>query len=343
MSFAAHIETLERGEALAPEQVEDSFALLMDGHASHEHTKRFLSLTVPYMRDAAWIAAGAKAMRARMLRIQAPEGAIDVCGTGGDGSGSVNVSTCASFIVAGAGVPVAKHGNRAMSSKCGAADVLEELGVKLTGDAPTLERALREAKVTFLFAQNHHPAMRHVGPARRELGHRTIFNLLGPLSNPAGVTRQLLGVFSADFIDPVAEALRTLGAERAWVVHGFGGLDELSGEGENQIAQLQGAAIKKFTRSASDAYLSVVKNEALRGGDAKHNALAMRQLLACDDIGSDYAEVVLLNAAAALVAAGRTNDLAAASKIAQDSLMSGAALQALERLIAITRNAPEAA
>jgi anthranilate phosphoribosyltransferase len=216
------------------------FARILDGETSFEETKAFLVRSIDLMGDAAALAAGAQALRERMIAVSAPAGAIDVCGTGGDGAHTLNISTAVAFVVAGAGVPVAKHGNRAMSSKSGAADVLEALGVKLTGHVPTLERCLREAGVAFLFAQNHHPAMRHVAAARRELGVRTIFNLLGPLANPARVKRQLVGVFSADYLAPIAAALRAIGGERAIVVHGAGGLDELSfiAGGANQAVLL---------------------------------------------------------------------------------------------------------
>src|SRR5690606_37187539 len=229
MSLAALNDKLAQG-SLAPDEIEAAFGEIMDGLAAHEEIKRFLLLTIPHMREPDWIAGGARSLSARMIGVAAPEGAIDVCGTGGDGAHTLNISTAVALVAAGCGVPVAKHGNRAMSCKSGAADVLEALGVVLTGEVAWLERCLREAGVAFLFAQNHHPAMRHVALARRELGQRTIFNLLVPLSNPAGVKRQLIGVFSADFLEPVAQALARLGGEKAWVVHGAGGLDELSAQ-----------------------------------------------------------------------------------------------------------------
>ncbi len=322
-------------------QLAAEFAAILDGETSPEETRAFLTRSVELMGDADALAAGAQAMRDRMVRVRAPDGAIDVCGTGGDGAHTLNISTAVAFVVAGCGVPVAKHGNRAMSSKSGAADVLEALGVNLTGDVPTLERCLREAKIAFLFAQNHHPAMRHVAAARRELGFRTIFNLLGPLSNPAGVKRQLVGVFAPQFLTPMAEALQKLGTERAWIVHGFGGLDELSGEGENEVVQLQGNSIRALKHvDAGGAAACGVKNDGLKGGAAQENAKALRDLLEGKAPGSDYAEIVQFNAAAALVAAGVTNDLFAAGKQAAGSLGSGAALNALDALIALTSDAP---
>ncbi len=321
---------------LAADEIDAAFAEIMDGRAQHEEIKRFLLLTVPRMSDPKWIAGGARSLRARMAPVEAPAGAIDVCGTGGDGAHTLNISTAVAFVVAGCGVPVAKHGNRAMSSKSGAADVLEALGVKLTADVPTLERCLREAGVAFLFAQNHHPAMRHVALARRELGKRTIFNLLGPLSNPAGVKRQLVGVFSADFLEPVAGALNELGCEKAWVVHGAGGLDELSAQSReaNNVAILDAGAITRTTATA-DAEI----HPDIRGGSAAENADEMRALL--NGAGRPgHRDAVILNAAGALVVAGRAKDVPEAWPMAAQSLDSGAARGALARLIAVSKSAP---
>lgn len=335
MSLGDVNQQLSAGDAFSADDIDAAFALIMDGLAAHEDIKHFLALTQPLMADPAWIAGGARALRARMLRASAPAGAIDVCGTGGDGAHSLNISTAVAFVVAGAGVPVAKHGNRAMSSKSGAADVLEALGVRLTGDIALIERALREARVAFLFAQNHHPAMRHVALARRELGKRTIFNLLGPLSNPAGVKRQLVGVFSADFVEPVAAALHALGCEKALVVHGAGGLDELSAAGKeaNHVATLNNGVI---TRQV--ATMEAQMHPDLRGGSATENAAEMRALL--DGGGrAGHRAAVLINAAAALFAADAAKDVIAAHVLASQSLDSGAAKAALESLVAVTANA----
>lgn len=320
---------------LSGAEIGAAFDVIMDGRAAHEEIKRFLSLTIPRMSDPAWIAAGAQALRARMVRVQAPDGAIDVCGTGGDGAHSLNISTAVAFVVAGCGVPVAKHGNRAMSSRSGAADVLEALGVKLTGDAATLERCLAEAGLAFLFAQNHHPAMRHVALARRELGVRTIFNLLGPLSNPAGVKRQLVGVFSADFIAPVAHSLAKLDCERAWVVHGAGGLDELSAadEAANAIAVLDRGEVV-----VRPAVGEAAVDADLRGGGAEENAAELRALL--DGAGRPgHRAAVVLNAAAALVAAGAATDIVEGKARAKSAIDDGAALDALQALIRVSGSA----
>ena len=336
MSLAATIGGLRDSGAVQASDMDAAFAEIMDGAAAHEEIKTFLTLTMPLMGHAPLIAAGARALRSRMVRVSAPQGAIDVCGTGGDGAHTLNISTAVAFVVAGCGVPVAKHGNRAMSSKSGAADVLEALGVKLTADLPTLERSLREAGVAFLFAQNHHPAMRHVALARRELGKRTIFNLLGPLSNPAGVKRQLMGVFSADFIEPVASALQELGCEKAWVVHGAGGLDELSAQHReaNNVAVLEGGVVN-LARASVDAEI----NPDIRGGLAAENAEEMRELLAGRGRPGHRAAVVL-NAAGALVVAGKAVDVVEAWPMAEQSLDSGAARGALEKLVDVTRSAP---
>src|SRR5690606_36514046 len=276
MSSSAPLASLRDGAAVQASDIDGAFSEIMDGLAQHEEIEQFLTLTTPLMGHAPLIAAGARALRSRMVRVEAPAGAIDVCGTGGEGAHTLNISTAGSFVVAGCGGPVAKHGNRAMSSKSGAADVLEALGVKLTADLPALERALREAGVAFLFAHNHHPAMRHVALARRELGKRTIFNLLGPLSNPAGVKRQLMGVFSSDFLEPVAGALRELGCVKALVVHGAGGLDEVSAAGKeaNHVATLANGVI---TRQIATMEAEV--HPDLRGGAAEENAAEMRALL----------------------------------------------------------------
>ncbi|MES1202134.1 MAG: anthranilate phosphoribosyltransferase [Pseudomonadota bacterium] len=316
-----------------------AFARVLDGETTPEETKAFLLSSVDRMRDPAAIAAGARAMRARMIRVNAPTGAIDVCGTGGDGAHTLNISTAVGFVVAGAGVPVAKHGNRAMSSKCGAADVLEALGVKLTGDVPTLERALREANIAFLFAQNHHPAMRHVAAARREIGTRTIFNLLGPLSNPAGVRSQLMGVFAPDMARPVAEALRDLNTERAWVVHGAGGLDELANDNGNIVMVLDDGVIREHAVAFVGAGAQA-DGEALKGGTAAENAAALRALLDGSSRNETYRQSVELNAAAALTIAGAAPDLGSAAVLAREALDEGLALAALEKLIAISQTAP---
>jgi anthranilate phosphoribosyltransferase len=269
-----------------------------------------------------------------MLRVIAPPDAIDVVGTGGDSSGSYNISTCAAFIVAGAGVPVAKHGNRALSSRSGAADVLTALGVRIDVPPELISRCIAEARIGFMFAPAHHPAMRHVGPTRVELGTRTIFNLLGPLSNPAGVKRQMVGVFSKQWVEPLATVLRNLGSERAYVVHGSDGLDEITICGPTTVASLEAGEVRMFEIAPEDVGLKRAKPESLLGGDAEHNARALLAVLKGER--GPFRDVAVLNAAAALVVAGKAKDLGQGVGLAQQSIDSGEAEGSLERLIVVS-------
>jgi anthranilate phosphoribosyltransferase len=273
-------------------------------------------------------------MREKMLRVAAPPEAIDVVGTGGDASGSYNISTCAAFIVAGAGVPVAKHGNRALSSRSGAADVLSALGVAIELSPEGVARCIKDAGIGFMFAPAHHPAMKNVGPTRVELGTRTIFNLLGPLSNPAGVKRQMVGVFSRQWIEPLAQVLKNLGSESVWVVHGSDGLDEITTSGPTHVAALENGEIRTFEIAPEDVGMKRVKPDALRGGDAKQNAQAMADVLKGHK--GPYRDVAVLNAAAALIVAGRAKDLKQAVAVAAKSIDSGEAEGRLDRLIAVS-------
>ena len=271
-----------------------------------------------------------------MLRVAAPADAIDVVGTGGDASGSFNISTCAALIVAGAGVPVAKHGNRALSSRSGAADVLTALGVNINLTPEAIGRCIAEAGIGFMFAPSHHPATKNVAATRAELGTRTIFNLLGPLSNPAGVRRQMVGVFSKQWTKPLAQVLKNLGAERAWVVHGSDGLDEITTSGPTTVAALEDGQVKTFEISPDDLGLRTVKPEALRGGDAATNAKAVQNVL--QGKASAFRDVALLNAAAALVVAGKAKDLTDGLHAAAHSVDSGEAEGRLDRLIAVSND-----
>jgi anthranilate phosphoribosyltransferase len=273
-------------------------------------------------------------MRAKMQKVAAPPDAIDVVGTGGDASGSYNISTCAAFIVAGAGIPVAKHGNRALSSRSGAADVLGALGVKIDLRPDEITRCIYEAGIGFMFAPAHHPAMKHVGPTRVELGTRTIFNLLGPLSNPAGVKRQMVGVFSRQWVEPLANVLKNLGSERAYVVHGSDGLDEITTSGPTSVAALENGKVTTFEIKPEDVGLSVSKPEQLRGGDAESNAAALMDVLKGKK--NAFRDVALLNAAAAIVVAGKAKDLKEGIAIATKSVDSAEAEGRLDRLIAIS-------
>jgi anthranilate phosphoribosyltransferase len=273
-------------------------------------------------------------MRAKMLRVTAPDEAMDIVGTGGDGSGSYNVSTLAALIVAACGVPIAKHGNRAASSKSGTADTLSALGVKIGVAPAVVERCIREAGIGFMMAPAHHAAMRHVGPTRVELGTRTVFNLLGPLSNPAGVKRQLIGVFSAAWLEPMAEVLRNLGSQRVWITHGADGLDEMSTTGVTKIVELKDGAIRAFEVTPESAGLASADLAALKGGDAAHNAAALRAVL--EGARNAYRDIAAFNAAGALVVAGKARELAEGVEMADEALRSGAALRVLERLVTIS-------
>jgi anthranilate phosphoribosyltransferase len=275
-------------------------------------------------------------MRAKMLRVKAPPGAVDVVGTGGDASGSFNISTCAAFIVAGAGVPVAKHGNRALSSKSGAADVLQALGVKIEMDPNQVGACIRDAGIGFMFAPAHHPAMKNVQPTRTELATRTIFNLLGPLTNPAGVKKQMIGVFSRQWVQPIAEVLKNLGAESIWVVHGSDGLDEITLTGPTAVAALEGGKVRTFEITPEDAGLPRANGDGLKGGDATANAERLRAVLAGKP--SAYRDVALLNAAAALVVAGKAKDLKDGVMQGKQALDSGAAAQHLQKLIQVSNS-----
>jgi anthranilate phosphoribosyltransferase len=274
------------------------------------------------------------AMRAKMLTVAAPAGAIDIVGTGGDGHGSFNVSTLAALIVAGCGVPVAKHGNRAASSRSGSSDVLTALGVKIGLPPAAVAACIEQAGIGFMMAQTHHAAMRHVAASRVELGTRTIFNLLGPLSNPAGVRHQLLGVFSREWLQPLAEVLRTLGSERVWLVHGSDGLDEITTTGPTSVVALENGAIRSFEISPQDAGFDVARLSDLKGGDPAHNAQALRDVLAGRP--GPYRDIAILNAAAALIVAGAAAALAEGAQLAAQSLDSGAARDRLQTLVAIS-------
>jgi anthranilate phosphoribosyltransferase len=273
-------------------------------------------------------------MRAKMLPVEAPPDAIDVVGTGGDASGSQNISTCAAFIVAGCGVRVAKHGNRAQSSQSGAADVLTALGVRIDIDPAMISRCIEDAGIGFMFAPAHHPAMKNVAPTRVELGTRTIFNLLGPLSNPANVRRQMVGVFSRQWVEPVAHVLKNLGSERAYVVHGSDGLDEVTTTGPTAVAVLDAGAVRTFEITPEEVGLSRTRPDSLRGGDAQSNAEALAAVL--QGRPGPYRDIAAFNAAVALVVADRAKDLKEGLALALRSIDSGEAEGRLQRLIAVS-------
>jgi anthranilate phosphoribosyltransferase len=328
------IAKVATGATLSREEAASAFDRMMSGEATPSQLGGLLMALRVRGETVDEITGAVSAVRAKMLRVNAPADAVDVVGTGGDGSGSVNVSTCASFIVAGTGVPVAKHGNRALSSRSGAADVLSSLGVKIDITPERVGRCIAEAGIGFMFAPSHHPAWKNVGPTRVELATRTIFNLLGPLANPAGVKRQMVGVFSKQWVLPLAQVLKNLGSEAVWVVHGSDGLDEITLTGPTFVAALEGGAIRSFEVSPDDVGLKRVAGEALRGGNAAANAVALQSVL--DGLPSPYRDVALLNAAAALVVAGRAKGLKEGMTLGIQSIDSGAAADRLKRLIAVS-------
>lgn len=332
--FKALIAKTASGAALTREEASHAFDRMMSGEATPSQMGGLLMALRVRGETVDEITGAVSAMRAKMTKVAAPPGAIDVVGTGGDASGSYNISTCAAFIVAGAGVPVAKHGNRALSSKSGAADVLTALGIKIDLRPDEITRCIYEAGIGFMFAPAHHPAMKNVGATRVELGTRTIFNLLGPLSNPANVNRQLVGVFSRQWIEPLAQVLKNLGSDSVWVVHGSDGLDEITTSGPTAVAALENGKIRTFEIAPADIGLTAVKPEALRGGDADQNAAALKQVL--EDKPSAYRDVAVMNAAAALVVAGAAKELKDGAEQARKALSTGAARARLDRLIAVS-------
>ena len=322
----AHLAT---GGTLSVEQAEAAFGVIMSGEATPAQIAGLLMAMRVRRETVAELTGAVRAMRSRMAAIEAPPDAIDVCGTGGDDAGTLNVSTAVTFVLAGCGVPVAKHGNRNLSSRTGGADVLTALGVDIDVSLDRLPGILAEAGCVFLFAPRHHAALRHAAGPRVELGTRTIFNLLGPLANPARVRRQLTGVYDPTWARPMAETLHQLGTEHAWVVHGQG-LDELTVAGDNQVVELRGGAIRAFAVSAEDAGLARSPVEAIRGGDAIVNAAAMQALF--EGQPGAYRDTVLLNAAAALIVAGRADDQRTGVKTAARAIDQGAALASLDAL-----------
>jgi anthranilate phosphoribosyltransferase len=332
-AFKPYIALAASGKPLTKSQTREAFDLMMTGEATPSQIGGFLMALRVRGETVEELAGAVASLRSKMLMVDAPETAIDLVGTGGDASGSYNVSTCAAFIVAGCGVPVAKHGNRGLSSRSGSADVLKALGVELELQPKAITRCINEAGIGFMFAPVHHSAMRFVAPSRVELGTRTIFNLMGPLSNPAGVKRQLLGVFAPQWLLPVAETLGDLGSELVWVVHGDG-MDEMTTTGTTQITALESGDMHSFTIEPEQFGLKRVDKAAIKGGDAETNAAALRKVLQNEP--SAYRDIVLLNAGATLVVAGKAEDIGDGIELARASLANGAALSALEKLVAVS-------
>ena len=329
------------GARLNVDDARQAFDIMMSGNATPSQMGGFLMAMRVRGETVDEITGGALTMRAKVLGVKAPADAIDIVGTGGDAKGTWNVSTCSALVVAGCGVPVAKHGNRALSSKTGAADVLTALGVNIDCDMRLIERAINEAGVGFLMAPRHHGAMRHVGPTRVELGTRTIFNLLGPVSNPAGVKRQLLGVFAREWVEPLAHVMGKLGSERVWVMHGSDGLDEITLTGPTYVSELKDGKVTSFEIAPEDAGLGRVKFEELKGDDPTTNAVALRAVL--NGAKGAFRDIVLFNSAAALVIAGKAADLKAGVALAAEAIDSGKARAVLAKLIEITHATPPAA
>ncbi len=327
------IAKVANGESLSRDEAREAFEILMSGEATPAQIGAFLMALRVRGETVDEIAGAVATMRSKMLRVEAPADAVDIVGTGGDGTGTFNISTLASLIVAGCGIPVAKHGNRALSSKSGAADALSALGVNLEIGPDRIGRCIAQAGIGFMFASMHHSAMRHVGPTRVELGTRTIFNILGPLSNPAGAKRQLLGVFSPRWLMPIAEVLRDFGSERVWVVYGDG-MDEITTTGVTNVVALEDGQIRSFDLSPADFGVRVATLSELKGGDGVANAAALRAVLG--GAKNAYRDISLCNAAAALVVAGKASDIGDGMQIAARALDSGEAAAALDRLVAVS-------
>jgi len=333
-TLKALIQKVSTGANLSTDEIRAALEIMTDGHATQAQMGAFLMALRVRGETVEEITGAAQMMRARMVRVEVAPGAVDIVGTGGDSQGTYNVSTCASLVTAGAGVRVAKHGNRSVSSLSGASDVLAALGVKLDVSPETVALEVAEAGVGFMWAPMHHPAMKHWAPVRAELSIRTLFNVLGPISNPAAVSHQVVGVYAQDLVEIVAHVLKELGAEHVWVVHGHDGLDELTTTGATHVAEVKGGRVDLFEITPADAGLPPAKLSDLKGGNAQVNADAIRAVLAGEP--GPFRDIVLLNSAAALIVGGKASNLREGAALAARSIDSGAANQALRRLIAVS-------
>jgi len=322
------------GNALNPVEAREAFEVILSGSATPSQLGGFLMALRVRGETIAEVTGAVATMRSKMVPVKAPANAMDIVGTGGDNSGSYNISTCTAIVVAGCGVPVAKHGNRSLSSKSGAAEALAELGVDIDIGPDKITDCLHKAGIGFMFAPLHHAAMKHVGPTRMELGTRTIFNLLGPLTNPAGVKRQMVGVFARKWVEPLAEALKELGSEKAWVVHGSDGMDEITTTGPTSVAELKDGKIRSFEISPQDAGLPLGDPAQLKGGQPAENARALRGVLA--GAKNAYRDIVLFNAAASLLVADKAATLTEGAAMAAECIDSGSAADTLEKLVAVS-------
>lgn len=322
------------GTPLSREQAETAFDTIMSGEATPAQIGGFLMALRVRGETVDEITGAVSVMRAKMLPVAAPAGAVDIVGTGGDAKGSVNVSTCAAIVAAACGLPIAKHGNRALSSKSGSADALIALGVNLELDPEGIARCIRDAHIGFMFAPMHHSAMKHVGPARVELATRTIFNLLGPLSNPASVKHHMIGVFAEHWVEPLAHVLNQLGSTAAWIVYGTDGMDEITVTGETKVAALKDGTVRTFTITPEEAGLQRWSEEDLAGGTPEENAIALTAVL--DGAKNAYRDITLINVGAALVVAGKADTLKDGVALAADAIDSGKARAALANLVAVS-------
>ncbi len=322
------------GNTLNEDEAENAFDIIMSGDATPAQIGGFLMALRVRGETVDEITGAARIMRSKALMINAPKNAIDIVGTGGDASGTLNISTGAAIVVAGCGVPIAKHGNRALSSKAGAADVLNSLGVNIDCEMPLIEKSIREANIGFMMAPRHHSATRHVAGPRVELATRTLFNILGPLSNPAGVKSLLVGVFAEQWVQPMATVLGKLGAKKAWVVHGSDGLDELTTTGPSYVSEYKNGQVTNFEVSPLDAGIPLATLEDLKGGDAAENAKAMEAMLEGEP--GAFRDIVIYTAAAALIVADKAGDLKEGAEMAAKAIDGGNSKKALERMVSIT-------
>lgn len=329
------IQKVSTGATLSEEEIREALEIMTAGHATQAQMGAFLMALRVRGETVEEITGAVRMLRQKMLRVAAPAGAVDIVGTGGDSHGTYNVSTCSCLVAAGAGLKIAKHGNRSVSSISGASDVLAALGVRLDVPPDRITQAITEAGVGFMWAPMHHPALKNWAPVRAELGIRTIFNLLGPIANPAGVTRQVVGVFSWQWVEPIAQVLAKLGAEHVWVVHGHDGLDEMTTTGATDVAEVRNGEVRVFEVTPADAGLAPARLSDLKGGDAQTNAAAIRDVLAGKR--GPFRDIVLLNAAAALIVGGKAANLLDGAAMAAHAIESGAARAALDRLVAISQ------
>ncbi|MBN9670689.1 anthranilate phosphoribosyltransferase [Roseibium aggregatum] len=331
-TFKDFIAKVADGHELTLDEAREAFDVILSGSATPSQLGGFLMALRVRGESIAEVTGAVENMRAKMLPVSAPAGAIDIVGTGGDNSGSYNISTCTAIVVAGCGVPVAKHGNRSLSSKSGSAEALAELGINIDISPDKISECLHKAGIGFMFAPLHHAAMKHVGPTRMELGTRTIFNLLGPLSNPAGVKRQMVGVFARKWVEPIAHSLKELGSEKVWVVHGSDGMDEITTTGPTFVSELNNGTIRSFEISPADVGLPVAEAGDLKGGLPSENAEALRAVLG--GAKNAYRDIVLFNAAASLIVADKVADLKEGVELAARSIDDGSAAYTLEKLVA---------